>query len=154
MNSAANQFRFCLIVIGIICFGLLGNGNAADGHTKTKATTEVARLGRAFNLRVGQQVTLKGERLRIKFVAVEGDSRCPKDVTCIWAGNAAVQLVVTTSAGGEERLTLNTGRGSSLAGEARYLGYTLELVDLRPYPRSTQKIAAGDYVVTLLVSKR
>lgn len=153
MNSVASRFRSCLVVSGIVCFVLLGNGNAAASHTKAKTTTTVARVGRPFTLRAGRQVTLKGEKLSIKFAAVTQDSRCPSDVTCVWAGNAAVRLDVSTNRKNGKSLTLNTGRSSSLAGEAEYQGYKVKLVDLGPYPRSDYRIAAGDYVVTLLVTK-
>jgi len=102
---------------------------------------------------MGQQVTLRGERLRIKFAAVKEDSRCPSDVTCIWAGNAAVQLDVSISRRDSKLLTLNTGGTSSLPGEVLYRGYELRLLGLNPYPRSKQKIAPGDYTVTVLISK-
>ena len=115
--------------------------------------SKVARLGHPFNLRAGRQVTIKAERLRIKFVAVESDSRCPSDVTCIWAGNAAVQLDASTSRRENKSLVLNTNMSSSLPGEMQYHGYKLRLLRLNPYPSSKQKIAPGDYTVTLLVSK-
>lgn len=153
MNSGFAPLRSCLISLGLICFVLFGAASAADGNTKPKVITQVARLGRPFTLRAGRQVTLKGEKLRIRFAAVTEDSRCPADVKCVWAGNAAVRVDVTTSGRSEESLTLNTGRGSSFASDAKYQGYKVKLVDLSPYPRSDRKIAAGDYVVTLLVSK-
>lgn len=153
MNFAYRRLRSCLVSLGLVCFVLFGGASAADRNTKPKATTQVARVGRAFKLRAGRQVTLQGEKLRIRFAAVTGDSRCPSDVTCVWAGNAAVRLDVTTNGRSEESLTLNTAKGSSFASEAKNQGYKVKLVDLSPYPRSNQKIAAGDYVVTLLVSK-
>jgi hypothetical protein len=139
------------IAIVSICFVLLVSAGAANGTTKTKPATPVARLGRQFKLNAGRQVTL--ERLRIKFAAVSEDSRCPSDVTCVWAGNAAVRLAVSTNRSNGKSLTLNTGHSPSLANEAQYQGYNLKLVDLSPYPRSDRKIAAGDYIVTMLVSK-
>jgi hypothetical protein len=152
MNISVGPLRLRLISFGIACFLLLG-GWAAEGNPHSKGQTQVARLGRPFILRAGRQVTLKGETLRIKFVAVEDDSRCPSDVKCVWAGNAAVRLDVSTSRRDGKSLTLNTGGTSALVGETQYQGYKLRLVGLNPYPRSDQKIAAGDYTVTLLVSK-
>jgi hypothetical protein len=149
LNCSVSTWR--LISIGAICFVLFVSASAANAITKTKPTTPVARLGRPFKLNVGRQVTL--ERLRIKFAAVTQDSRCPADVTCVWAGNAAVRLDVSTNRSNSKSLTLNTGRSPSSANEAQYQGYNLKLVDLSPYPRSDRKIAAGDYVVTMLVSK-
>jgi hypothetical protein len=110
-------------------------------------------LGREFTLRARQQITLPREGLRIKFVSVKEDSRCPTDVQCVWAGNAAVRLDVSIRGKGSKILTLNTNNRSSSVDENLYRGYKLKLVDLRPYPRSNRKIAPGDYVVTLLVSK-
>ncbi len=83
---------------------------------------------------------------------VREDSRCPKDVTCVWAGNAAVRLWVTSGRSGKT-VTLNTNKSPTLSDEVEYKGYKIKLVDLSPYPRSDQKIAKGEYRATLLVSK-
>ena len=139
-----------LICSVVTCFVLFGGWNAAAGNPHSKGQTQV---GRPFKLMAGRQVTLKGERLRIKFAALEGDSRCPKNVTCVWAGNAAVRLEVSTRGSSSTSVTLNTAGTSSLAGEQEYHGYKVRLLELKPYPQSAQKIAAGDYTVTLLVSK-
>lgn len=148
-----HRFTSRFICSLVICFGLLSCGNVAGGNTLAATATQVARLGRPFKLSVGQQVTLEGQRLRIKFVAVKEDSRCPSDVTCIWAGNAAVQLDVSTSRRDRKMLALNTAGISALPGEMQYRGYKLRLLGLNPYPSSKQKIAPGDYTVTLLVTK-
>ncbi|MGH9933325.1 MAG: hypothetical protein ACREA9_29425 [Pyrinomonadaceae bacterium] len=140
--------RFVLVVVA--CSVLLGSSNAADGYSHTKRQTARPRLGREFKLKAGQEVTLKGARLRIKFAAVENDSRCPSDVTCVWAGNAAVQLQLSAGRG-SKTVTLNTSKSPSFVGESEYRGYKVKLVDLSPYPRSDRKIAARDYTVTLLV---
>lgn len=50
-------------------------------------------------------------------------------------------------------MTLNTGRGGAFISEDEYQGYKVKLVDLSPYPRSDRKIAAGDYVATMVISK-
>ena len=148
----------CPLTLRLICsvvtgFVLLSCWSTAGGQMSAGGATQVARLGRPLNLRAGQQVTLKGERLRIKFAAVEHDSRCPKDVKCVWAGNAAARLDVSTSRRGSKSLPLNTSRSLSLFGETQYQGYKLRLVGLSPYPRSNKEIAPGDYIVTLLVTK-
>jgi hypothetical protein len=136
----------------LTCIVLLG-WNAAYGNPHSKGRTQVARLGREFRLRARQQVTLKGESLRIKFVEVKEDSRCPADVKCVWAGNAAVRLDVSIRGRGSKSLTLNTNSSSSLVDENLYRGYRVKLVELTPYPRSDHQIAADNYVVTLLVNK-
>jgi hypothetical protein len=127
--------------------------STADGRAKRKAST-AARLGRPFTLRVGRQIALQGQELRLRFAEVTQDSRCPVDVTCVWAGNAAVRLWMSNGNGrGGKTLTLNTNKSPSLNDEAQYQGFKIKLVGLSPYPRSDHSIAAGDYTATLLVSK-
>jgi hypothetical protein len=138
------------IITGVVLLSCL---STADENGIAAGARPAVRLNRPFSLRAGQQVTVKGEKLRIKFVAVEEDSRCPANVTCIWAGNAAVRLEFSTSRNDRESLTLNTAKSSTLVGERQYHSYRVRLLGLKPYPRSNQKIAAHDYVVTLLLSK-
>ena len=123
------------------------SGALANAHAK------VAQLDREFTLKAGEQVTLKRTRLRIKFVTVENDSRCPKDVTCVWAGNAAVRFQLSVGRR-SKTVTLNTSGNATFVREVEYQGYKVKLVDLSPSPLSKQKIAASAYTATLLVSKK
>ena len=123
----------------------------SSGHANAHA--KVAQLDREFKLKVGEQVNLKRTRLRIKFVTVENDSRCPKDVTCVWAGNAAVRFQFSVGRRSKS-VTLNTSGNATFVREIEYQGYKVKLVDLSPSPLSKQKIAASAYTATLLVSKK
>jgi hypothetical protein len=115
---------------------------------------QTARVGRKFKVRAGRVVTLDGGRLRVRLVRVASDSRCPADVDCVWAGNAEVLFEVgARGRAGKTTLTLNTNASPERPGEGRYGRYTLKLVGLAPRPRSTGKIAPGQYTATLLVSK-
>lgn len=40
----------------------------------------------AVNLKIEESITID-QKFTIKFQNVTGDSRCPVDVTCVWAGN-------------------------------------------------------------------
>ena len=153
MNVGFDAFRSCLISMSLICFVLFGLVSAAGGITKRRVST-VARLGRPFTLRAGGQIALQGQKLRIRFAEVTQDSRCPVDVTCVWAGNAAVRLEVTTNGRSEENLTLNTAKTPTLVNEAEYEGFKVKLVDLSPVRHSNRRVAPGDYVVTLVVTKK
>ena len=115
---------------------------------------QTAHVGREFQVKAGQTVTLDGGRLRVRFARVASDSRCPLDVACVWAGNAEVLFEVSAKGGrGKRSLRLNTNASPERPGEGRYGRYTVKLVGLSPQPRSTQKIPAGQYTATLLVSK-
>lgn len=151
MQRVLRKFRSPFISLMLSFSVVLACGDAFAG-VPTNSAAQTVRLGREFKLRPGQQASLKGTKLRITFMNVGEDSRCPKDVTCVWAGNAAVRLWITSGRSGTS-LTLNTAKSQSLSNEAEYKGYKLTLVDLSPYPRSNHKIAKSDYRATLLVSK-
>ena len=153
MTSGVARVTSRLIGLGLICFMLFGLMSAADGTAKRRLSTG-ARLGRPFTLRAGRQIALQGQRLRLRFAEVTQDSRCPVDVTCVWAGNAAVRLEVTTNGRSEESLTLNTGKSPTLVNEAEYEGFKVKLVDLSPTRHSNRQVAPSDYIVTLVVSRK
>jgi hypothetical protein len=115
---------------------------------------QTARVGHEFKLKAGQVVTLDGGRLRIRFARVESDSRCPVDVTCVWAGNAELSFEVGARSWKEKTtLKLNTNASPERASEGQDGHYTLKLVSLSPRLRSNQKIKPGQYTATLLVTK-
>ncbi len=144
------------ISLAVTCCVLLACFSAPEAVVARVPTTGAAhtvRLGREFKLRPGQQASLKGTKLRVTFMNVKEDSRCPSNVTCVWAGNGAVRLWVSNGKGGEA-LILNTQGGPSLVAERHYKGFKIKLVALAPYPRTDRPIAAGDYTSTLLISKQ
>jgi hypothetical protein len=143
---------FKLILVGIACLLLLGSSVSADGTVPAKRRKPVTHLSSEVKLSPGQQVPVPKTKLRIKFTTVENDSRCPSDVECVWAGNAAVKLELS-GLGKTISVTLNTSSAAQFVSEIAYHGYKVKLVDLSPYPRSTQTIAASDYQATLLVTK-
>ncbi|MGH7806352.1 MAG: hypothetical protein ACREQJ_18530 [Candidatus Binatia bacterium] len=90
------------------------------------------------------------EDLRISFSAVTADSRCPKRVVCVWAGDAAVVLEVRT--GAETRtVELHTSAPQPSAAEA--FGYRIELVALDPYPEEPSERKPETYVANLIVER-
>ena len=133
---------------GVALFGCPG-GVARDG-----GAAQAARVGREFKVKVGRAVTLERGGLRLRFAGVAEDSRCPIDVTCVWAGNAEVLIEVSTKGlRGKRTLRLNTNTSPERAGEGKDGRYTVKLVGLSPQPRSGRKISAGEYTATLLVVK-
>lgn len=100
-------------------------------------------------LRMGETTFV--DNIEIRFSGVLEDSRCPSDVTCVWAGNAQAALGVGPPRGTQgptEQVLLNTSEAEK-SGEA--WGLRLTLVDLTPAPRSTQPIPPENYLVRLKV---
>lgn len=99
-----------------------------------------------LKLKIGESG--KSKPLEIEFHSVVEDSRCPKGVTCMWAGNAKVLLKVKKNGAKPVDVELNT---NSNPRTASYLGYELTLKELRPYPESGETIKPSDYEVILTV---
>ena len=54
-----------------------------------------AKLGQEFTLAPGQSAAVAGEPLKVKFLEVISDSRCPTGAVCIWQGESSCLLEVT-----------------------------------------------------------
>jgi phage shock protein E len=82
--------------------------------------------------------------------AVVSDSRCPKNVQCITAGDATIRVKVRR-ASAESTHELHTAEGA--AQEAADGGLTIRLLRLDPYPVEGKPIAPREYVATLQVTR-
>jgi hypothetical protein len=131
-----------------VCFSLLFlmTGWTTDPSSKVKR----AELGREFTLKVGEQVSIREEGLKISFSLVKEDSRCPKGVNCIWAGNGKILLQVSKGRGKAASVELNTGIEPR---QLRFQNYNIKLVNLDPYPEKDVTNRRERYVATLVVSK-
>ena len=107
------------------------------------------KVGEEFELAVHQTAQISAENTSVTFQEVLEDSRCPVDVTCIWAGLAEVSLQVSVS-GQERELSLST---SPPENSAVFEDYTLWLISVRPVPRSDQNIDSSAYFVTVRVDQ-
>jgi len=99
-------------------------------------STPTPPLGQPFTLSPGQSVTIDG--VRITFVAVGQDSRCPPDVQCIWEGDAEARFRVRNN-----EVVLHTHGGTQYPNSATVNGRTLTLRELTRSP----------YTATLVVTQ-
>jgi hypothetical protein len=132
---------------------LLGCPSSLMGRSPAAGKPVRVRLGQEFNLRVGQQAEVEGGRFRVRFASVVNDSRCPPDVTCVWAGNAEV-LIEAEAGRSRARLKLNTQDGVNFPKERRHQQYSVELVELSSHSRKNSGKKATDYVATLVIRKK
>jgi hypothetical protein len=87
-------------------------------------------------------VWLDGTNHALTFEAVPEDSRCPRDVTCIWEGNAHAAFTLREAVPGKKRGTLyevvDTPVDLSTSGRferrVRFLDGFIELRGLDPQP--------------------
>jgi hypothetical protein len=102
-----------------------------------------------IELAPGEEILVDGI-LRVLFMAVEEDSRCPVDVQCVWQGNAAVRIALTSGSGPSHPALLNTGVDPT---KVEFGGYRISLFDLTPKPLSTSTIPAGAYRASLGIER-
>ena len=110
-----------------------------------------AGLNKEFSLSMGQRALIVGENLEISFEEVVEDSRCPRDVVCIWAGRVTC-MVALEHAGSSYRMALTELGLADGYSKERYEGYELAF-HVTPYPEAGKKISTDAYRLHLIVSK-
>jgi hypothetical protein len=109
------------------------------------------RLNEEFCLSIGQHVSVTGEDLTVSFEEVTEDSRCPSDVTCVWAGRVSC-VVELTHTGSSYRMTLTEPGLTSEYTTEEYEEYELAF-HVTPYPEAGKKIGNDAYRLHLIISK-
>ncbi|HKE83444.1 MAG TPA: hypothetical protein VKB50_06815 [Vicinamibacterales bacterium] len=107
-------------------------------------------LNERFTLAPAEVAVIRDAGLRVEFVEVSGDSRCPADVLCIQGGDALVHIrVIEGNASSSYELhTGDSNRAAIVHGSVR-----IALAELQPYPFSTRTIAPGEYRATFTASR-
>ena len=111
--------------------------------------TAEAQTTQQISLPAGKQKTVTRDKLKIKFVSVE-DSRCPKDVDCIWAGNAKVTIKVTNRKGESQTFDLNSNLEPK---SVKFEGYEITLGSVEPYPKANAPTGPTGYTASFTVTK-
>ena len=139
------MWKYTLYTVAIlaIIFTTLGCGGGSD---KIQAS-----LNQEFVLVIGQRASIAGEDLEIKFKDVTEDSRCPSNVTCIWAGRVTC-MIELKQAGSSYQMALTESGLTSEYSKETYENYEFAF-QVTPYPVAGQKIAKDAYRLHLIVSK-
>jgi len=109
--------------------------------------TEVA-VDEEFTLGVGESVTIGRTGIIVTFEDMLEDSRCPINAYCVWAGNARIQLAVSTPA---RRVVLQTRSDSNYAvvHQEGIRQLVVQLGNLLPEPVAGEPIDKQAYRATL-----
>jgi hypothetical protein len=141
------NFRFIAVASTILSVA----GCASSSVPTDPVVYSQAEAADSIRVRVGQTVVVEG--IRVRFSAVESDSRCPVDAVCVWAGDAIANFVVEQncecrSAAFDLKLhtTLQPKSGTAY-------GFKVELLLLSPAPRASQPIRQADYSAWLRITK-
>ena len=93
-----------------------------------------------IKLHLGQTVSVNGLSFTLKGVE---DSRCPSDVTCVWAGHVTVTVLIENQT---QAKMIDFAPGDS---STFFSPYKITLLDVSPYPVSTEQ--ASDHIVTFVM---
>ena len=104
----------------------------------------------AFEVRVGKERKVEGADLKIAFLEVTEDSRCPEGAMCVWAGNARARMTVSTSQGDCAEFALNTHLQPI---EFQFGEYTIRLQRLTPAPSIHAELKPSEYKAELVITK-
>src|SRR5262245_20115650 len=107
-------------------------------------------LNESFTLAPNETAVIRGAGMRLQFLSVTGDCRCPVDAVCIQGGDAIVHVRATDTQGHAE-YELHTGDSSRAS--AAHQGFRITLIDLKPFPFSSGPVAPGDYRATFSVTR-
>jgi hypothetical protein len=128
---------------------VLGLVLAATACMDTNPSGPTVPLNQQFELAPGQSATVQGASIRVSFLRVLGDSRCPADALCVQGGDAIVAIEVDPDGSPSVPYELHTGNMAPV----KHGDLTIELVQLSPYPFSTRTIQPDEYRATLRVTR-
>ncbi|MDD1656926.1 MAG: hypothetical protein LUQ41_00485 [Methanomicrobiales archaeon] len=139
MVAMLRSFLVFVLILSILVAGCAGNQEAVT-----------VRTGEVFTIGIGQSARIAGEDMVITFEEVIGDSRCPREVVCVWAGVAASRVRII-HLGTPSSLVLNQP-GLSEDAQETFGDYTLTF-NLNPYPRAGEEIPPDEYRLTLSITR-
>ena len=124
---------------------------AALAPAVTPPATATSRAVAHVIVRVGETATPAGCAVTLTLTDVRDDSRCPVDVSCVWAGDATVVLAVTPDGGQVREVVLQLANETARAAEVS--GVRLHLDSLRPDRQADSTIRRDEYRATLSLSR-
>ena len=108
-------------------------------------------------LKEGENKFLKEYEMNVTFKRMVEDSRCPKDVQCIWAGNAIaeVELMGIYTRPVTVQLSTSNDANKGYANSEKFNGYKITLEDVTPETTTAKgfKSLKGSYQIALQFEK-
>lgn len=109
--------------------------------------SHTANLDQEIQLAPRERVVFSQQGLTVEFVSVLEDSRCPSDVTCVWAGEVKVQLSTRFDAAEAVLHEVKAGQPATVG------DLQLGIVRVQPERISTRELSPEQYRVTLKVER-
>ena len=145
MSRSENVRRSSYLGVVSACVLLLSNPGCAPLQTAV-----IVEPGLSFALAPGQTAEIKRSDTRITFRQVREDSRCPTDVTCVWEGDAKVEVVIVHAGVPDETKLLSIKAPNN---ETRVGNLTIRFVGLTPVPRQSDAGAPKNYLAEFVAEQ-
>jgi hypothetical protein len=130
--------RPALIVCGLLL--------AASGCAGVQ-TAAVVEQGASFTLAPGETAAVRETDARLTFKRVTEDSRCPVDVSCVWAGDAKIEVTISRNGPADETRILSINHETTV-GNLR-----IRFVSLAPVPRQADASVPRKYIAEFVVDQ-
>ncbi|ROI07112.1 hypothetical protein EGH90_06975 [Kaistella haifensis] len=132
-------------------------GLPPDKEAQETAKAEQQNASNVIYFKEGENKFLKQYETNVTFKQITEDSRCPKDVNCIWAGVATAEIEVMglhTRPVTMKLSTINDANKNYLKSQ-NFNGFSISLVELSPETTSDKSFKAlkGNYKIGLKFSK-
>jgi len=127
----------------IACGLLLASAGCAGVQTAA-----IVEPGASFTLAPGETATVRGTDARLTFKRVTEDSRCPVDVTCVWAGDARIEVTISRNGAADDTriLSITPPKHEAVVGNLR-----IRFVSLAPTPRQADANVPRKYRAEFVV---
>ena len=133
--------------------GLPPDKKAVETAKKEQQNTTVNKTTGIVYLKEGENKFLKEYEMNVTFKRIAEDSRCPKDVDCIWAGvaTADVEFMGLYTRPVTLKLSTMSDAKKGYSKSQQFNGYTISLVELTPQTTSDKgfKALQGSYRIGL-----
>ena len=124
----------------VLLFLGIGCQKMEEDHTYTLGKTSTFKINQPYASADNQYSLLINE---------VSDSRCPEGVVCIWSGEVSLKGTWTVN-GKTSDIELHSVM-KNLQKEPE--GFTIQIMDAKPYPRAGVESRPEDLVITLLIQK-
>lgn len=143
MTRMTNALRSACCVLAVVCA-------ACSSPNPSASVPALSRTEDTLTIALGAQATTSDGGLRLRYVQLVNESRCPANVVCVWEGDAAVKLSGVVKRAAIEA-TIHTGLEPR---SMQVSGYQLSLLDVRPYPGAKDSTQAKRVVVRVVLPPR
>lgn len=120
------------------------------------ATSSKTTSGTVY-LSEGQNIFLKDQQMNVTFKKMVEDSRCPKDVNCIWEGvaTAEVELMGVATRPRIVHISTQDNAAKGLEKTVMFDGYAITMTEVSPYPTQSKNFnnMKGSYKIGLSFKK-